>query len=108
MGADLKQVLLSCLAYGEERGKTVWLQQLYTEDEEDIMGSYLYENRNIEETTRGIYRFWMLRKRGGIEANRPRRLHLVSLEQTQSVKDQGKHQGVMSQRQYSRPITGLN
>ncbi len=44
---DLKHFLLWCPAYREERRKFTRLQQPYVEDEEDIIGKYLFENRYI-------------------------------------------------------------
>ncbi len=71
---DLKHFLLWCPAYREERGKITRLQQPYVEDEEDIIGKYLFENRYIEETKREIYKFWTIKgkKRREREENRPR------------------------------------
>ncbi len=71
---DLKHFLLWCPAYREERRIFTQLQQPYVEDEEDIIGKYLFENRYIEETKREIYKFWMIRekKRKEREENRPR------------------------------------
>ncbi len=40
-----------------------WLQQHYKEDEEDIIGNYLFERTNIEETKKEVYRCWMLERR---------------------------------------------
>ncbi len=60
---DPRHFLLWCPACCEERGKITRLQQPYKEDEEDIIGNYLFEKRNIEETRKEIYRFWMIRER---------------------------------------------
>ncbi len=61
-------------AYCEERGKITRLQQPYKEDEENIIRNYLFEDRNIEETKKEVYRFWMIResKRGEREGSGPR------------------------------------
>ncbi len=52
---DLKHFLLWCPAYREESAKITRLQQPYVEDEEDIIGKYLFVNRYTEETKREIY-----------------------------------------------------
>ncbi len=63
--------MLWCPAYREEREQ---IAQPYVEDEEDIIGKYLFENRYIKETKREIYKFWTIRekKRREREENRPR------------------------------------
>ncbi len=66
---DLRHFLLWCPAYCEERGKITRLQQLYKDDDEDIIGNYLFQKRNIEETKKEIYRFWLMREK---EGNGPR------------------------------------
>ncbi len=74
LNEDLRHFLLWCPAYCEERGKIIRLQQPYEEDEDDIIGSYLFEERNIEETKKDVYRFWTIRerKRGEREGRGPR------------------------------------
>ncbi len=91
---DLRHFLLWCPAYCEERGKITRLQQPYKKDEQDIIGNCLFEKRNIEETKKEIFRFWM------IEEERRERG-----EWTQTEEDQGTHQGVPLQRQDSRVPT---
>ncbi len=60
---DLKHFLLWCPAYAEERGKITWLQQPYTQEDDDTIGKYLLENRYIEETKKEIYKFWTVREK---------------------------------------------
>ncbi len=71
---DLKHFLLWCLAYTDMRGKITRLQQPYTEEEEDIIGKYLFKNIYIEETKKEIYKFWTIRdkRRRDNEERRPR------------------------------------
>ncbi len=55
--------MLWCPAYGVERGNIIQLQQPYIEEEDDIVGKYLFENGYIEKTKREIYKFWTIRER---------------------------------------------
>ncbi len=71
---DLKHFLLWCPAYTDERRKSPLLQQPYKENEDDIIGKYLFEKRYIETTKKEIHRFWTIRerRRREEEENRPR------------------------------------
>ena len=60
---DLKHFILWCPAYEEERRKSDRLQQPYQEDEEELLGSYLFTNENIEETKERILVFWKIREK---------------------------------------------
>ncbi len=60
-------------SYTEIRRKIERLQQPYIEDEEDIIGKYLFETTYIEETKKEIHKFWIVReKRRENEEQRPR------------------------------------
>ncbi len=54
--------LLWCPGYSEERRKSVKLQQPYIQEEEEIVGRYLFENKDIEEGKRDNH-FWKIRER---------------------------------------------
>ncbi len=43
--------------------KSERLQQPYPEEEEDVIGQYLFENKFIEETKRTLYTFWKIREK---------------------------------------------
>ena len=60
---DLKHFLLWCPEYREERKRSVRLQQPYIENEENIIGEYLFQNENIEVTKRTIQHFWNIREK---------------------------------------------
>ncbi len=60
---DLKHFLLWCNAYTEIRRKIERLQQPYIEDEEDIIGKYLFETTYIEEAKKEIHKFWLVREK---------------------------------------------
>ncbi len=60
---DLIHFLLWCPGYSEERRKSVKLQQPYIQEEEDIVGRYLFNNEDIEEAKREITSFWKIRER---------------------------------------------
>ncbi len=60
---DLKHFLLWCPAYTQERRKSERLQQPYPEEEEDVIGQYLFENKFTEETKRTLYSFWKIREK---------------------------------------------
>ncbi len=70
---DLKHFLW-CPEYTDERWKSPRLQQPYKENEDDIIGKYLFEKRYIETTKKEIHKFWTIRERGWREEeeNRPR------------------------------------
>ncbi len=59
---DVKHFLLWCPAYMEMRRKIIRLQQPYMEDEEDIIGKYLFENIHTE-AKKEIYKFWLIREK---------------------------------------------
>ncbi len=71
---DMKHFLLWCPAYTEIRGKITRLQQPYIEDEEDIIGKYLFENIYIEEAKKEIYTCGLIRekRRRDNDEQRPR------------------------------------
>ncbi len=50
-------------SYSEERRKSVKLQQPYVQEEEEIVGRYLFENKDIEEAKTEITSFWKIRER---------------------------------------------
>ncbi|RUM32355.1 MAG: hypothetical protein DSY42_01165, partial [Aquifex sp.] len=60
---DLKHFLLWCPAYSEERKKNLRLQQPYEEEEENIIGKFLFDNIKIEEAKEVIYEFWQIREK---------------------------------------------
>ncbi len=38
-------------------------QKLYTEEEDDVIGMYLFESKFIEETKRTLHTFWKIREK---------------------------------------------
>ncbi len=60
---DLRHFMLWCPAYAQERVKSERLQQPYSEEEEDIIGQYLFENKLIEEAKRTLQAFWKVREK---------------------------------------------
>ncbi len=55
--------MLWCPAYTQERIKRERLQQPYLEEEDDVIGKYLFENKFIEETIRTLHTFWKIREK---------------------------------------------
>ncbi len=45
------------------RGRSVKLQQPYIEEEEDIEGRFLFENRDVQEAKREMTSFWEIREK---------------------------------------------
>ncbi len=60
---DLKHFLLWCPAYEEERRQNVCLQQPYGEEEELIIGIFLFNKENVQETKLTILQFWKIREK---------------------------------------------
>ncbi len=60
---DLKHFLLWCPAYTQERMKSERLQQPCPEEEDDVIGQYLFESKFIEETKRTLHTFWKTREK---------------------------------------------
>ncbi len=54
------------------RGRSAKLQQPYIQEEEEIMGRFLFENRDIQETKREITSFWKIREKIREEKERNR------------------------------------
>ena len=81
---DLGHFVLWCPTYWLQRGKSVRLQQPYIENEESVIGNYLFDKENIEEAKRTIHTFWKIREKKRKERRK----------QTQTVIRKGKHQGV--------------
>ncbi len=54
--------LLWCPAYTQERRKSETLQQPYPEEDNDVIGKYLFDNKFIEETKRTLHTFWKIRE----------------------------------------------
>ncbi len=55
--------MLWCPAYTQERRKSERLQQPYTEEDDDVIGQYLFDNKLIEETKRTLHTFWKIREK---------------------------------------------
>ncbi len=60
---DLKHFMLWCPAYTLERMKSERLQQPYIEEEDDVIGKYLFDNKFIEDTKRTLHTFWKIREK---------------------------------------------
>ena len=62
---DLKHFLLDCPDEGisQERCKTILLQKPMRENQETIMGTFLFESENIEEKKDILYNMWKARRR---------------------------------------------
>ncbi len=56
------------------RGRSVKLQQPYIEEEEDIEGRFLFENRDVQEAKREIDSFWKIREKIREEKERNRQV----------------------------------
>ncbi len=73
---DMQHFILHCPAYQEERRRHPGLQRPYQEEEDQVIGSILFENENtnIENTKEAITKFWHQRekKRTSTEKPRPR------------------------------------
>ncbi len=54
------------------RGRSVKLQQPYIEEEEDIKGRFVFENRDVQESKREITSFWKIREKRREEKERNR------------------------------------
>ncbi len=54
---------LSSKVNARERMKTVRLQQPYPEEEDDVIGANLFENKFIEKSTRALHTFWKIREK---------------------------------------------
>ncbi len=67
---DLTHFLLWCRGYYELRGKSVKLQQPYIQKEEDIVGRFLFDNRDIQETKKVKTSFWKIREKIREDRNR--------------------------------------
>ncbi len=52
-----------CLGHCEVRGKSVKPQQPYIQEEEELVGRFLFENRDIQETKRETTSFWKIREK---------------------------------------------
>ncbi len=59
---DLIHFLLWYPGYSEQRRTSVKLQQPHIQEEEEIVGRYLFENKDIEEAKREITNFWKIRE----------------------------------------------
>ncbi len=82
---DLIHVLLWCPGYREERRKSVKLQQPYIQEEEDIVGRSLFNNKDIEEAKREITSFWKIRERIRKEREREKEKSDKGQTQTQTT-----------------------
>ncbi len=61
------------------------LQQPYIQEEEDIVGRYLFNNKDIEEAKREITSFWKRRERTRKERDRDRETSDKGQTQTQAA-----------------------
>ncbi len=66
MCADEKEELthfpLKCVTYREERTKNLMLQQPYIQNEDNLIGRFLFENQSNEINKITIYKFWQERE----------------------------------------------
>ncbi len=60
---DLKHFMLWCPAYTQERRKSERLQQPYIEEEDDVIGQYLFDNKFIVDTKGTLHTFWKIREK---------------------------------------------
>ncbi len=60
------------------RGKSVKLQQPYIQEKEGIVGIFLFENRDIQETKREITSFWKINEK--IREEKERNRHVSKLK----------------------------
>ncbi len=60
---DLKHFMLWFPAYTQERIKSERLQQPYPEEDDDVIGQCLFENKLIEESKRTLQAFWKKREK---------------------------------------------
>jgi hypothetical protein len=64
-GAEMENLyhfILWCPELGEERSSIVQLQQPYQEDEEDIVGRFLFDEEEMEEKKKSMGQLWKARK----------------------------------------------
>ena len=54
--------MLHCAAYNEERSHSTHLQQPYIENDEDILGHFLSNKKNIEEKKELLFATWKRRQ----------------------------------------------
>ncbi len=59
-GSGLVHLALAPL---RERMQSERLQQPYIEDEDDVIGQYLFDNKFIEDTKRTLHTFWKVREK---------------------------------------------
>ena len=58
---DLAHYLLHCPAYNEIRSKIPEFQQPYIENENELIGKYLFTSKNIKKVKDNMYKFWKIR-----------------------------------------------
>ena len=59
---DIYHFVLHCTGYIDERRKIRELQQPYLENEENILGSFLFDRRNIERKKEQLHQMWKRRQ----------------------------------------------
>ena len=58
---DILHFMLHCPAYKEERHRVIELQQPYFDNEEEIIGSFLFNKENTEQKKQVLYQMWKKR-----------------------------------------------
>ncbi len=72
---DLTHFLFWCRGYCELQRKSFKLQQPYIQEEEEIVGRFLFHNRDIQETKKVITSFWKIREKIKKEKERNRQVN---------------------------------
>ncbi len=60
---DLEHFLLWCPAYTNMRATISELQQHYTENTQNIIGHFLFDQKDIDKKLNTVYSFWKIRKK---------------------------------------------
>ncbi len=60
---DLEHFILWCPAYTDIRTYTTELQQPYTENTQNIIGHFLFDQQNIYKKINTVYNFWKIRQK---------------------------------------------
>ena len=58
---DIKHLILHCPAYDKQRMSTIHLQQPYIEQQNDVLGRFLFEKEEIETKKAVLYQIWRKR-----------------------------------------------
>ncbi len=60
---DLEHFLLWCPAYTNVRATISELQQPYTENTQNVIGHFLFDQKDIDKKLNTVYSFWKIRQK---------------------------------------------